>query len=129
MPHGAMHARTGSRGPPPGTLVVVLVHGMIISSSYMVPAAKRLAPLCTVYAVELARLRSELQALADFGVPQTADALAAWVEAMGLARATSQATPSAARSWPNLRCGIPERVDQLVLQGPTVEAQARTLGQ
>ncbi len=50
-PIGRIHARVGGEaldGPP-----VVLVHGMVISSRYMVPTALELAPLCPVYAVDL----------------------------------------------------------------------------
>jgi pimeloyl-ACP methyl ester carboxylesterase len=41
---GVMHARGGGEGTSGSP--VVLVHGMVISSRYMVPTALELAPLC-----------------------------------------------------------------------------------
>lgn len=48
---GRIHARVGGEaldGRP-----VVLVHGMVMSSRYMVPTALEFAPLCPVYAAWL----------------------------------------------------------------------------
>jgi len=39
MPGGVMYARTNAPGAVPDALVIILVHGMVISSSYMVPTA------------------------------------------------------------------------------------------
>jgi pimeloyl-ACP methyl ester carboxylesterase len=48
---GVMHARVG--GDPGSRPPVVLIHGLVISSRYMVPTAAELAPLVRVYAVDL----------------------------------------------------------------------------
>jgi hypothetical protein len=48
---GVMHSRVG--GDDQARTPVVLVHGLVISSRYMVPTALELAPLCPVYAVDL----------------------------------------------------------------------------
>jgi 2-hydroxy-6-oxonona-2,4-dienedioate hydrolase len=47
-----MHALAAAH-PPESAAAVVLVHGIVISSRYMVPTADRLAQLCRVYAVDL----------------------------------------------------------------------------
>src|SRR5437660_2377130 len=77
---GRIHARVGGEaldGPP-----VVLVHGMVISSRYMVPTALELAPLCPVYAVDLPGYGDSVKPHAILGLPELADALAAWMDAM-----------------------------------------------
>jgi 2-hydroxy-6-oxonona-2,4-dienedioate hydrolase len=50
---GRMHARAGGHAAGRRGTPVILVHGMVISSRYMVPTATELAPLCPVYAVDL----------------------------------------------------------------------------
>src|SRR5437660_1465473 len=77
---GRIHARVGGDalpGPP-----VVLVHGMVISSRYMVPTALELAPLCPVYAIDLPGYGDSIKPHAILGLAELADALAAWMDAM-----------------------------------------------
>ncbi len=77
---GRMHARVGGEeisGTP-----VVLVHGMIISGRYMVPTAEELAPLCSVYAIDLPGYGDSVKPREILRLPDLADALAAWMDAM-----------------------------------------------
>lgn len=46
-----MHARVSAE--PPDAPVVILVHGVVVSSSYMMPTAELLAPNYRVYAPDL----------------------------------------------------------------------------
>src|SRR5687768_9507218 len=43
-----MHARV-SEGAPVGSPIIILVHGMVVSSRYMEPLARHLAPYAHVY--------------------------------------------------------------------------------
>ena len=62
----SMHARISVNPLPDDTPVVVLVHGLSVSSGYMVPTAQHLASYYRVYAPDLA----------------------AWMQVMGLKTAT-----------------------------------------
>ena len=50
---GTVFARVSAHTPDRRRPIVILVHGMVISSRYMVPTAERLAPFANVYAVDL----------------------------------------------------------------------------
>lgn len=44
-----MHARVSTTPAPAGSPMVVLVHGLVVSSRYMIPTAEKLAPHHEVY--------------------------------------------------------------------------------
>lgn len=129
VPDGVMHARTGANKPSPGTPIVVLVHGMNISSSYMVPTAVRLAPLCKVYAVDLPGYGRSYKPWPILDLPQLADALAIWMEALDLPKAHFAGNSFGCQILAEFAKRYPEWVDRLVFAGPTVDAAARTLWQ
>src|SRR4051812_4983029 len=79
-----MHARVYVRPAGTGLPPVVLVHGLGVSSHYMVPTAERLAAYCSVYAVDLPGFGKSEHPAYVLDVPQMADALDAWMEAAGL---------------------------------------------
>jgi pimeloyl-ACP methyl ester carboxylesterase len=77
----AMHARTNAHPPLRDSPVVILVHGMVISSRwYMEPAAARIAPLCRTYAVDLPGYGKSYKPLHILNIPQLADVLTEWME-------------------------------------------------
>ncbi len=123
---GRMHARVaGERisGTP-----VVLVHGMIISGRYMVPTAEELAPLCPVYAIDLPGYGDSDKPLTILSLPELADALAAWMDAMRFPSAHLVANSFGCQVLAEFALRHARRVDRLVFQGPTVDPKARTLG-
>src|SRR5882672_9159056 len=103
-PIGRIHARIGGEaldGPP-----VVLVHGMVISSRYMVPTALELAPLCPVYAVDLPGYGDSVKPHAILGLAELADALApGWTPCDSRLRISSR-THLAVRSWRSSPCDM-----------------------
>jgi 2-hydroxy-6-oxonona-2,4-dienedioate hydrolase len=48
-----IHSRVSTCGGPTGVPPIVLIHGLVISSLYMVPTARRLAPNFRVLAPDL----------------------------------------------------------------------------
>ncbi len=48
-----MHARVSEDRSPEGRPAVILVHGLVVSSRYMVPTLRQLAPHYRVYAPDL----------------------------------------------------------------------------
>jgi 2-hydroxy-6-oxonona-2,4-dienedioate hydrolase len=123
LPDGKMHAlrNAGSASGP----VVVLVPGMVIASSSMVPAATRLARLCRVFAIDLPGYGKSYQPWPILTVDQLADALAEWMEANALPRAHFAGNSFGCQVLAAFAVRHSRRIDRLVLQGPTVDPAAR----
>jgi 2-hydroxy-6-oxonona-2,4-dienedioate hydrolase len=125
----SLHARV-STNPLPGTSpVVILVHGMVISSRYMVPIAERLAPFCRVYAPDLPGFGESAKPARVLAVPELADALAAWMRATGLDRAALLGNSMGCQIIAHLAVRHPGMVERVILVGPTMDPRARTLRQ
>jgi pimeloyl-ACP methyl ester carboxylesterase len=124
---GTMHARVG--GDRGSGRPVVLVHGMIISSRYMVPTAVELAPLCPVYAVDLPGYGDSVKPRAILGLTELADALAGWMDAMRFPSAHLVANSFGCQVLAEFALRHVGRVDRLVFQGPTVDPKARSVRQ
>src|SRR3989442_5593656 len=122
---GRMHARVGGDGIS-GT-PVVLVHGMIISGRYMVPTAEELAPLCSVYAIDLPGYGDSVKPREILGLPELADALAAWMDAMRFPAAHLVANSFGCQVLAEFALRHARRVDRLVFQWPPVGPKARTV--
>jgi 2-hydroxy-6-oxonona-2,4-dienedioate hydrolase len=127
MAAGVMHARVG--GDDQARTPVVLVHGLVISGRYMVPTALELAKLCPVYAVDLPGYGDSAKPRAMLGLPQLADALASWMDAMRLSAAHLVANSFGCQILAEFAVRHARRVDRLVFQGPTVDPEARTIRQ
>jgi pimeloyl-ACP methyl ester carboxylesterase len=52
IPGGAVHYRVGL-ALPEELPIVLLIHGLVVASTYMVPTAEQIAPFCRVYAPDL----------------------------------------------------------------------------
>jgi len=124
---GTMHARVGGDGG--SGRPVVLVHGMIISSRYMVPTAVELAPLCPVYAVDLPGYGDSVKPDAILSLTELAEALAGWMDAMRFPSAHLVANSFGCQVLAEFALHHVERVDRLVFQGPTVDPSARSVRQ
>src|ERR671925_626151 len=108
-------------GPP-----VVLVPGIGVSGRYFVPLALRLARHAPTLAVDLAGAgRSGRPPHAD-SVPQFAGFLAAWLDSVGIDRATFVGNSMGCQVLVELAAREPQRVDRLLLASPTVDPRART---
>lgn len=116
-------ARPAPRCPAP---TVVLVHGQVISSLYMVPTARLLARDYAVLAPDLPGFGLSAKPRAVLSVPELADALAAWMEASGLRSAALVANSLGCQVVADLAARRPELVEALVLAGPTMDREART---
>jgi 2-hydroxy-6-oxonona-2,4-dienedioate hydrolase len=126
---GLMHARVSGDLSGRGRARVVLVHGLVISSRYMVPTALALAPLCPVGAVDLPGYGDSAKPRTFLRIDGLADALVAWMDALGLQSAHWIGNSFGCQILADLALRHPDRVNRLVLQGPTVDPQARTLRQ
>lgn len=120
-----MHARR-SNGPSASQLPLILVHGLTVSSRYMVPVAKCLAPYHHVYAPDLPGFGKSAKPAHVLTIPELADALAAWMQTCGI--------PCAALIGQSMGCQVivdfavryPERIEAAVLIGPSMDRHGRT---
>lgn len=121
-----MHARVSLH--PTNSSVresVVLVHGLGVSSHYMVPTAVKLAPNCRVYAPDLPGFGKSSRPTHILNVPQMADALNEWMDAVGLESASFIGNSMGCQVIVDLAVRYPQRVERMVLTGPTFDREAR----
>jgi 2-hydroxy-6-oxonona-2,4-dienedioate hydrolase len=112
----------------PGAPVVVLVHGVGVSSRYLLPTAGRLADGCSVHVPDLLGFGRSARLPGRPTVARLADVLHAWLDAAGLERPDAVVANSfGCQLAVELAVRHPERVARLVLVGPTVDRGARSL--
>lgn len=121
-----MHARVSVDPVPRGRVPVVLVHGLGMSSRYMMPLARCLAPDFPVYVPDLPGFGRSDKPREILTVVQLADALAAFMDAMGLGRAAFMGNSLGCEILVEFALRYPERVERLVLQGPTPDPKDRS---
>ena len=121
------YARAGGRGQARERCPVVLVHGFGISSSYFVPLAERLACRVEVYAPDLPGHGKSDTPPRPLDIAGLADALRRWLRAAGLDRIVVIGHSMGCQVAVELAARHPGLVDRLVLIGPTLDREARSL--
>lgn len=121
----AMYARV-RRGPGTRGTPIVLVHGVGVSSRYWLPTAAALPADRPVYAPDLPGFGLSDKPRAVLDIRQLAAALLAWMDATGLERAIVVANSLGCQVATALAIAAPERVEKLVLIGPTVDPRWRS---
>jgi pimeloyl-ACP methyl ester carboxylesterase len=117
------YARVGGEGPP-----VVLVHGLAVSSLYYVPLGRRLrARGHRVVAPDLPGYGRSPTPPRPLDIPQLADAVIDWLDLLDVGRATVVGNSLGGQIAVDLAARRPERVEKLVLVGPTMDPAAPTL--
>jgi pimeloyl-ACP methyl ester carboxylesterase len=116
------YARVAGDGPP-----VVLVHGLAVSSRYFVPLGRRLRPRFRVIAPDLPGYGSSPTPPSPLDVPQLADALLDWLDLLEVERAPLVGNSLGCQIAVDLAARRPERVERLVLVGPTMDPAAPTI--
>ena len=110
-------------------LAIVMVHGLVVSSRYMIPAAERLASSFRVYLPELPGFGKSEKPDHYQDLDQMADTLVAWMTAIGLPQAVFLGNSLGCQIIARLAVRHPERVQSAILVSPTMDAQARTAHQ
>lgn len=105
---------------------VVLVHGLGLSGRYMLPTARQLAPHFPVYVPDLPGFGDSAKPTKTLDVPGLADALAAWIRALGLAPVVLLGNSFGCQVIADLGARHPELVARAVLQGPTAPPEERS---
>lgn len=119
--HYVASVNPANRNLPP----IILVHGLGVSSRYMIPTAARLAPHRTIYAPDLPGFGRSRKPPRPLNLTELADALLAWMELLGIDRAVLLANSIGCQIVVDLALRRPELVEQLVLVSPTVDREAR----
>jgi 2-hydroxy-6-oxonona-2,4-dienedioate hydrolase len=121
-----MHARASEDPAPEENPTVVLVHGLVVSSRYMVAAAELLAADYRVYAPDLPGFGKSDKPPRVLNVAELSDSLVAWMEKISLKSAALVGNSFGCQIIVELALRHPERVEKAVLQGPTVDPLGRT---
>jgi 2-hydroxy-6-oxonona-2,4-dienedioate hydrolase len=121
-----LHARVG--GLEHGGPVVVLVHGIGVSSSYFEPLGRELARDRPVAAPELPGYGLSDRPAGVPGIRELADALGAWLDAFQVPEASFLANSMGCQVVVDFLARQAERGIAAVLVSPTVDPSARTAG-
>ncbi len=111
------------------TTDIVLVHGLSVSSGYMIPTAVRLAPSYRVWVPDLPGFGKSAKPPHILTITELADALVAWMQAVGLPSATFLGNSLGCQIIVNLAVRYPERIEHAILVGPTMDPKACTIHQ
>lgn len=122
-----VHWRASAAPPGPGP-TAVLVHGLGVSGRYLLPTAARLAPRCRVLVPDLPGAGRSEKPSAALDVAGLAGALRAWLDAVEVERAAFVGGSLGCQTIVELAASEPERVDRLVLVGPSMDAAALSFG-
>lgn len=117
----ARYAEISTARPP-----VVLVHGLSVSSAYMVPLAEALAPQFPVYAPDLPGHGRSNKPDRALDLQELAGVLRRWMNLMGLHRAVLLGNSMGCQIILELAHAYPSLVERAVLVGPTMDPEAPT---
>jgi 2-hydroxy-6-oxonona-2,4-dienedioate hydrolase len=123
-----MFARAGGGVPRCHAPTVVMVHGLVISSLYMIPSARLLARDFPTFAPDLPGFGRSGKPRHVLTIPELADALGGWIDASGIGSAALVANSLGCQVVVDLAARRPELVEALVLAGPTMDPSARRAG-
>ncbi|WP_066425564.1 alpha/beta fold hydrolase [Anabaena sp. 4-3] len=123
----SIHARVSSLKPE--TPVIILVHGLVVSSRYMTPLGELLAPDFQVYAPDLPGYGESDKPKHTLELPELADILCQWMDAVGIERATMLGNSFGCQIIVEFALHHSDRLERAILQGPTIDPHARTLPQ
>jgi pimeloyl-ACP methyl ester carboxylesterase len=122
-----IHARVGKLDNLAGRAAVILVPGLGLSGRYMVPLAEHLGGEYPVFAVDPPGFgRSRPKPPRALTVTELADALAEWMDALGLRSAVLVGNSLGCHVIAELAARHPERASRLVLNSPAVDPHTRT---
>ena len=122
----SIYARVSVNPVPVESSAIVMVHGLVVSSRYMVPTAIRLAPYYHVYALDLPGFGKSDKPPRVLNITELSDVLAGWMQAIGLKQATLLGNSLGCQVIADLALRHPECISRAILVGPTMDPRART---
>jgi pimeloyl-ACP methyl ester carboxylesterase len=122
-----MSARRPLRSPRRSRPVVVFVAGLGLSGRYLLPVADSLGQRLPVWVPDLPGFgRSDAPATA-LDMAGLGDAVVAWMDSVGLASAALVGNSMGCQVAVEAAARHPHRISSLVLEGPTMDATARSV--
>ncbi|GAC1615694.1 MAG: alpha/beta hydrolase [Ktedonobacteraceae bacterium] len=125
----SMYTRVSVDPPPSQGSEIMLVHGLSVSSGYMIPTAVRLAPYYRVHVPDLPGFGRSAKPSHILNVTELADALAACMQAIKLPSATFLGNSLGCQIIVNFALRYPECIKRAILVSPTMDPEARTIHQ
>ncbi len=124
-----VHVRLSTDPAVGGQAPLVLVHGLGVSSRYMMPLAELLAAGRPVYAPDIPGFGESDKPRRTLDIHEQAEFLAGWMPALGLDRADFLGHSLGCQVVADLAFHHPERILRLALAAPTIDAAGRSLPQ
>jgi pimeloyl-ACP methyl ester carboxylesterase len=118
-----VHARVALDAAPTDARDLVLVHGLVVSSRYMVPLALELARDFRVLAPDLPGFGLSDAPAEPLDVAGLAEALLAWIDRRGIGRPVLVANSFGCQVAVEALARRPQRFERAVLQGPVFDPE------
>jgi len=109
------------------TTPIVLIHGLLISSRYMLPTAELLAANHRVFVPDMPGFGQSDNPPHVFSLQELADSIVTWLDALQLPSAIFIGNSLGCQILVDLAIRYPARVDRLILTAPTVDPYARSM--
>lgn len=123
---GRVHARM-SLAPVPIGPPLVLGHGLVVASDYMMPTAARFAERFRVFVPELPGFGESDRPRRPLDIDGQGETLVRWMDAMDIDRASFLAHSNGCQNVAALAERWPSRVARIVFVSPVVDPSARGL--
>ncbi|MFC3606973.1 alpha/beta fold hydrolase [Stutzerimonas tarimensis] len=121
-----IHALRSLDAAPADAPALVLVHGSGLSGQYMIPTARELTDDFRLYIPDIPGYGDSGDPGRVLNVPEMADWLDAWMDAVDLPRASFLGNSFGCQVIADLAARYPARVDRAILQGPTTPPDERS---
>ncbi len=121
-----VHARVSVGLAPARALPIILVHGLTVSSRYMVPVIQCLAPYHNVFAPDMPGFGKSAPPSRVLTIPELADSLVAWMQVCNIPTAAFMGQSMGCQVIADLAFRHPSRLAAAVLIGPSMDRHGRT---
>ncbi len=125
----AFYTRISQQVPGHALPPFVLVHGLSVSSGYLMPTAHRLAAFSRVYVPDLPGFGNSPNPKHVLTVDELAEAFVGWMQQLGLRSAIFLGNSLGCQVIANLAAHHPQCVEQAILVSPTMDPDALTIHQ
>ena len=122
-----LHARVVTHQTTRNAVPIILVHGVAVSSHYMLPTIKELGKFYTVFAPDLPGYGESDKPSQILTIQELADALLAFMQAMHIKKAVLLGNSFGCQIIVDFALRYPQFITRAVLVSPTMDPQARTL--
>jgi len=123
------HTRISQQVPGHALPPFVLVHGLSVSSGYLMPTAHRLMEFARVYVPDLPGFGRSPDPTHILTVDELADACVGWMQQLKLDSAIFLGNSLGCQVIANLAAHHPQYVEQAILVSPTMDPDALTIHQ